>query len=349
MRERVNERQDGCSVIVGQHDGGGGGWRCGGVVRERRGAGPEPSVDTAVCARLLPRTSTSLPLRHLGPGPASVIRDSPASRRFRILNARRKMPGRPSDARDASPAPPPSLSSFSDPFFWFSSPLVHPDRSGYSRRRLSSRSYTVLAKYTRIFTRIMRHKYHSSAIPIGVQSIAIDLFVGIRLFSCPRLSVRSCASLVDRMRRGIFKGREKLWNFNLNYLDIFAIIQYALKKRCNSILCQISDILTHASSFICLFVLSGYYLQNFSNKFSGFIDLRWSFISRDTRSWLRFPTLVCSDSFQSLCRKTFVATRKNILYRIFVRFNRLIYYYRSYLFSRTFHTLSKYYRKYLYS
>lgn len=133
------------------------------------------SVDTAVCARLLPRTSTSLPLRHLGPGPASVIRDSPASRRFRILNARRKMPGRPSDARDASLSL--SQHKYTHTHTLFSSYLLlssRPDRPLDALIDISHR-----AKYMRIFTRIVRHKYHSSAIPIGVQSIAIDLFVGL--------------------------------------------------------------------------------------------------------------------------------------------------------------------------
>lgn len=78
-------------------------------------------------------------------------------------------------------------------------------------RHLSSRARDfVLAKYARIFTRIVSHKYRSSAIPIDVQSIAIDLSspaydIPDWLFSSLRSFVSSCASLAKRMCRGFLK------------------------------------------------------------------------------------------------------------------------------------------------
>lgn len=269
------------------------------------------SVDTAVCARLLPWTSTSLPLRHLGPGPASVIRTSPASRRFRILNARRKMPGRPSDARCFSlsrPLSPCLVSLFSVPLsfslplslsFFLSFPLWMKEVRTLFHRHLPSRVHSPLAKYVRIFARVARRKYHSSAIPIGARSIVIDFFVGLRrarLFSCLRVS--SILPCFTRRPDGL----GSLQNARETSEVISRVFCIALRNcvpGCNLIFSP--NIRYLYARNVChrsyLFVLCGYHLQNFSSEFSSFIDLRWSFISRDTRSWLRFSPSVCSDSF----------------------------------------------------
>ena len=206
-----------CSVVVGQR----GGWRAAALLERAAWGRSGASVDTAVCARLLPRTSTSLPLRHLGPGPASVIRVSPDSQRFRILNVRRKMRLGARQTCDASllflsrcllslfssslslSLSLSSLSSSSSSllllplfiFFFLLSSLLWMketlDDQTLSHRHLPSRVHSPLAKYVRIFARVARRKYHSSAIPIGTRSIAIDFFVGLRraqLFSCLRVS-----------------------------------------------------------------------------------------------------------------------------------------------------------------
>jgi len=192
-----------------------------------------------LCAPPSPRTSTSLPLRHLGPGPVSVIRTSPASRRFRILNARRKMPGRPSDARCLFPASS-STSSFvprSLRFPSISSCLLfsirpYPGRLGCLlidiARALSSGEIR-----ENFYARFALHKYHSSAIPIGARSIAIDFFIGLRharLFSLPCLLHISTLHVAGRMRAGI------LWDARKAPPIIALSIHVRRILRCDSIL-----------------------------------------------------------------------------------------------------------------
>jgi len=96
------------------------------------------------------------------------------------------MPGRPSDARCFSLSRPfsslphfiasSSFLHFSLFLFFLSSRLWTKGLWTLSHRHLPSRVHSPLAKYVKIFARIARHKYHSSAIPIGARSIAIDFF-----------------------------------------------------------------------------------------------------------------------------------------------------------------------------